>query len=189
MAAEIIDASQRIVTRDVDPAEPALITFGSVNGGTRHNVIADTVSLDASLRATNDEVRALMTERLPAVASSIAAAYGLALDVEITHGYDAGHNDPWLTPIVGAAAERVVGRERLRWEPFPSLGSEDFFAWAETGAPVTMFRLGVGNAVKGCTAPLHSPEFDLDEDALPVGLAVFAETIYHLWEGTHAERA
>ncbi|MGI8575729.1 MAG: M20 metallopeptidase family protein [Egibacteraceae bacterium] len=189
VAAEIVDASQRIVTRDVDPTQPALITFGSVVGGTRPNVIADTVLLDASVRATSDEVRALLTERLPALARSIAEAHRLGLEVEIAHGYDAGHNDPWLTPIVGAAAERVVGRERVRWEPHPSLGSEDFFAFGDTGVPVTMFRLGVGNAVKGCTAPLHSPEFDLDEDALPVGLAVFAETIYRLLEGDHAERA
>jgi amidohydrolase len=68
-------------------------------------------------------------------------------------------------------------------EEHPSMGAEDFFAFGDTGIPVCMFRLGVGNASRGITAPHHSSHFDIDESSLPVGVAVFAETIRRLLTG------
>jgi len=82
--------------------------------------------------------------------------------------------------VVAAAAAAVLGDERVMRVPEPSLGSEDFYAFGETGLPVSMFQLGVADPARGITAPHHSPDFNLDEAALPAGVAVFAETIRRL---------
>jgi amidohydrolase len=180
VAAELVLAAQRIVTREISPVKPALITFGLIEGGTFPNVIAPSVRLGATVRAVHPEVRDHLLRRLAEVAHGVAATHRVTADVAVGRGFAPGSNDPDLTAVVGEAAQAVVGVESLVWEPEPSLGAEDFFDFGATGIPVCMFRLGVRNDAAGITASHHSPAFDLDEAALPVGVAVFAETIRRL---------
>ncbi|CAN5695226.1 M20 family metallopeptidase [soil metagenome] len=180
IAAQIVTGVQQLVTREIDPVQPVVVTFGSIHGGHRDNVIASSVTLTGTIRAVHQHNRELLNRRVPELAHGIAAAHRATVTVDLECGYPVGVNDPELTQVVAAAAAAVLGDERVMRVPEPSLGSEDFYAFGETGLPVSMFQLGVADPARGITAPHHSPDFNLDEAALPAGVAVFAETIRRL---------
>ena len=177
VAAQVITAVQNLITREVNPVQPVVCTFGSVHGGTRHNVIAPEVQLEGTIRALHQHNRDLLLERVPALIRGIAEASRATVDIDIERGYGVGVNDADLVDLIEASARAVVAPEQIFFEPDSGLGAEDFFAFGETGIPVAMFFLGVRNVAKGIDGAHHSPDFDVDEDALPHGLAVFAETI------------
>jgi amidohydrolase len=176
IAAQIVLAVQQLVAREVDPVQPVVVTFGTIEGGIRNNVIAPSVTLTGTIRAVHAHNRALLCRRVSEVAHGIAAAHRASATIEVVAGYPVGVNDPALTKLIAASAEAVLGPERVVDAPDPTLGGEDFYAFGETGLPVSLFWLGVANPARGITAPGHSPEFDLDEAVLPAGVAVFAET-------------
>ncbi|MBA2529310.1 MAG: amidohydrolase, partial [Euzebyales bacterium] len=180
VAAQVITAVQQVVSREVDPVTPVVVTFGSIHGGTRHNVIATSVTLDGTIRTVHQHNRDLLLRRVPEVIRAVAATHRANATVEVETGYPVGTNDPALSVVVTGAAAAVLGPARVVAEPEPTLGAEDFYAFGSTGLPVHMFLLGVADPSRGVTAPHHSPEFDLDEAALPAGVAVFAETLRRL---------
>lgn len=180
VAAQIIAATQQLMTREVNPVTPVVFTFGSIHGGTKRNVIASHVDLSGTLRTVHRHNRERLVTRLPEVARAIAQAHRATVTVHHEAGYDVGVNDPALSELVAASARAVLGEHRVVAELEPTLGGEDFYAFGSTGLPVSMFLLGVANPERGIVAPNHSPDFDLDEDALPAGVAVFAETIRRL---------
>jgi amidohydrolase len=175
-AAAIITALQQVVAREVDPVQPVVLTFGTITGGSRYNVVATSVELRGTFRTLHVHNRELLRRRIPEVVAALASAHRTLADVDIVHGYPPGYNDPWLTELLTESARGVLGRERVLHSPEPSLGAEDFYEFGATGLPVSRFLLGIANPERGITAPHHSPEFDLDEAALPAGVAVFAET-------------
>jgi amidohydrolase len=183
VAASFITNAQQIITREIDPLKPAVLTFGSIHGGTRHNVIAPSVTLEATMRSLYPDTRDYLVERIQQMAHAIATANRTSATVSVERGYPAGYNDSALTRLVHTAAQSICSEECVIVEEHPSMGAEDFFAFGDTGIPVCMFRLGVGNASRGITAPHHSSHFDIDESSLPVGVAVFAETIRRLLTG------
>jgi metal-dependent amidase/aminoacylase/carboxypeptidase family protein len=175
IAAQIVLAMQQFVAREVDPVQPVVVTFGTIQGGTRHNVIAPFVTLTGTMRAVHEHNRELLQRRVPEIARAVAATHRATATVEVTSGYPVGFNEPSLTELIAESARAVLGRERVIAEPDPTLGGEDFYAFGGTGLPVSMFLLGVANPTLGIDAPHHSSAFDLDETALPAGVAVFAE--------------
>lgn len=180
IAAELVSAVQQLMTREVNPVTPAVFTFGSIHGGTRRNIIATTVELSGTLRTVHSANRERLVARVGQVARAVAEAHRATVKVRHTPGYDVGVNDPALSELVATAARAVLGAHRVMHERYPTMGGEDFYAFGATGLPVSMFLLGTANPERGITAPNHSPDFDLDEDALPAGVAVFAESIRRL---------
>ncbi len=180
VAAEIVSAVQQLLTREVNPVTPVVFTFGSIQGGTKRNVIATSVELLGTLRTVHRHNRERLVARIPQMVRAVAEAHRATVSVRHIEGYDMGVNDPALTDVVASAARAVLGEHRVVAELEPTLGGEDFYAFGSTGLPVSMFLLGVANPERGLTAPNHSPGFDVDEDALPAGVAVFAETIRRL---------
>jgi amidohydrolase len=180
VAANFIANAQQIITREIDPLKPAVITFGSIHGGTRHNVIASSVTLEATMRSLYPDTRAYLIERIQQMAHAVASANRTSATVSIEHGYPAGYNDTALTRLVERAARSICGDDCVTLEEHPSMGAEDFFEFGSTGIPVCMFRLGVANPSRGITAAHHSSHFDVDESSLPVGVAVFAEAVRRL---------
>jgi amidohydrolase len=180
VAAGIVTALQQLVTREVNPVTPVVLTFGSIHGGTKRNVIATSVELLGTLRTVHRHNRERLVARIPQVVRAIAQAHRATVSIHHIEGYDMGVNDPALTEVVASAARAVLGEHRVVAELEPTLGGEDFYAFGSTGLPVSMFLLGVANPERGVAAPNHSPDFDVDEDALPAGVAVFAETIRRL---------
>lgn len=183
VAAHVLTAIQSAMTREVDPVKPAVVSFGTIHGGHRENVIADSVAIGGTLRSVDADVRAMLHRRITEVAHGVASALRATCDVEITPGYGVGVNDHHLADVIGRASAAVVGSQRVVWQRRPSLGAEDFFDFGRTGVPVAMFRLGVGSRELGTDAPHHSSDFDVDEAALTDGVAVFAESIRRIQEG------
>jgi len=167
IAAEIVGAVQRIVSREIDPLQPVVISIGVIRGGYRRNIIADQTVLEGTIRCLDETVRKSIPGRLERIVKGICDAHRAHYDIEFELGYPSVFNDPALVnracAILRDAGETVVEL------PEPSMGAEDFAYFAQA-APGVYLRLGVG--FPGIVDPpmTHSPEFRLDETALAVGV-------------------
>ncbi len=168
MAAEAVLAFQSLVSRRVDPLEPAVLTLGSIHGGTAPNVIPELVELDGSLRYYAPEVRETLVRGVGEVAAGIAAAHGGEARVEVDAGYPVTRNDPEITRRVGAALARALGPDAVR-DAVPTMGSEDM-SFLLDRVPGCYLHLGC-SPDPARAAPLHSPRFAPDEACLPIGVA------------------
>ena len=171
-AAQALTALQAVVSRSVDPVQPAVVSVGRFEAGSAPNVIPDEARLAGTLRSFDERVRELLRRRLREVFEGSAAAAGCRAEVELLPGYPAVINDPGAVTSARRAAERTVGRERVH-EPPPLAAAEDF-AYFLQQRPGAFLFLGAGNAERGITAPHHSPGFDIDESVLPRGAELLA---------------
>jgi amidohydrolase len=167
VAAEFVVAVQQIVSRNVDPIEPAVVTIGAIHGGTTHNVIPSRVRLLGTVRAFDANVRAKMPERIERVLRGICEASGATYAFEYLWRYPVTTNDPVQTQYVRALAERVVGAGRVADVP-KLMGAEDFSFFAER-VPACFFTIG-SNGGESSAFPHHHARFDIDESALETGV-------------------
>jgi amidohydrolase len=166
-AAHVITALQTIVSREVPPTLAAVVTLGSVHGGQAFNVIPDEVTLTGTIRTFDAALRRSMPERVTRIASGIAEALGCRAEVEVRSGNPPVVNDAAVAELARRAAARVVGEENVV-EPEPTMGGEDMAVYFER-APGCFVFVGSANPARGLDQPHHSPRFDFDEDALPIG--------------------
>ena len=171
-AAQGVVGLQAVVARSVDPLQAAVVSVGSLHGGTAPNVIPDDARLHGTMRSFDDGVRETLRRRVYEVLDGAASAAGCRLEFELRPGFPAVFNDPRAVERVRSAAARVVGPERVV-EAAPMAASEDF-AYFLKAVPGAFVFVGAGNAAKGITAPHHAPTFDIDEDALPRGAELLA---------------
>lgn len=172
-AAHVIIALQSFMTRRIDPNEPAVLTFGTIQGGVRDSIIGEEVLLRGDLGAMNDRLRNGLPKRLEKVAKSAAGALGASAEVEFWLGYPTVVNDPQLTELVAQVGREALGKRNVVVVE-PNLGGEDF-AYFQKKVPGVMWRLGVWDRARFAEPPRqHDPKFDLDEAALPVGARVTA---------------
>jgi len=163
-AAQIILNSQTIVSRNVDPLKPCVVTFGTVNGGTTNNIIPAEVVLTGTVRTFDPAVQALAERRLREIAEETAKAFGASCQVDYMLGYPAVVNDAAMVDFATGVAKRVLGEGCLY--PFdPVMGGEDFAFYLQK-LPGAFIFLGAGD---GHEFPHHHPAFDIDERALPMG--------------------
>jgi amidohydrolase len=168
---QVGSALQTLVTRERSPAQPAVLTIGSIHGGTAGNVIAERVEMKGTLRTYDPALRTALRQRLEAMAAGIAAAMRAQAAVEWDPGaYPPTVNDPAIVEVVRRAAERVVGAAGLV-EHEASLGGDDM-AFFCAAVPGCYFRVGSANSERGLDAPHHSPRFDFDEAALAIGVDI-----------------
>ncbi len=172
VAGQVITSLQNIVSRQINPLDSAVISIGIVEGGYRANIIAPEVEMKGTVRTLKEETRQKMPERIERIVSNVCAAFGADYEIDYRFGYPAIWNDADAVEMVRLSAEEVVGEENVR-DVEPTMGGEDFAYFARE-APGAFFRLGTGNPEKGTDYPGHHPMFDIDEDALPVGLKVMA---------------
>jgi amidohydrolase len=169
VAAEIVQALQLIVSREVDAQQPKVLTIGRIQGGTRYNIIADKVVMDGTLRAFDPAVRADLKARMQRTVKGVAEAQGTTASLRfIAPGYAPTVNDPALTRRAVPSLERVFGKagvEVIR----PLMVAEDFSVYG-TKAPAVFLILGTRNRAKGIESVNHTAEFDIDEAALPLGV-------------------
>ena len=153
MAAEYVLAIQTIVSRERSPFDPAVVTVGSIHGGTKHNIIPDEVHLQLSIRTYKDEVRQQIVASLERIARGIAIAGGVPddrmpiVEASKTEYTTSMYNDPALTARVASAIERAIGKDNVVERP-PAMASEDFpFLGLENHQiPIMMFSLGAIDA-------------------------------------------
>jgi amidohydrolase len=171
-AAYAIAGLQSVVARSVDPIQPAVVTVGSLHAGSAPNVIPDEATMQGTLRSFDEGVRETLRNRVREVLEGSAAAAGCRVEFTLHPGYPAVVNDPAAVDRVRRHAAVVVGEAKVI-EPDPMAAAEDF-AYFLQQVPGAFAFVGAGNAACGITAPHHSPRFDIDESALPVGAELLA---------------
>jgi amidohydrolase len=181
VAAEFVCAVQRVVSREIDPLQPAVVTIGSIHGGTTHNVIPSTVTLLGTVRAFDAGVRERMAERIERILRGVCEAAGASYQYAYLWRYPVTSNDAAQNAYLRGLAERTFGPERVLTAE-RHMGAEDFSFFAER-VPACYFTLGsCGGA--GSAYPHHHGRFDLDEAALAEGVKFW--TAVALDSGEHA---
>lgn len=173
MASEVISTLQQIVSRQIDPLSPTVLTIGQIHGGSANNAIAPSVKIGGTVRTLDPEVRNSIEERMEKVIKGVTEGLGGTYKFEYRYMYPVLLNDESLLPGIESSVSAVLGEGRFSISK-PSMGGEDFSFYAQK-IPGIFFRLGVRNEEKQATYPLHHPKFDLDEDALPYGAAILAQ--------------
>lgn len=171
MAGQFVANVQAIVSREISPVDSAVLTFGSIHGGTVGNIIPETVTLKGTIRTLLPETRELVAEAAKRYAEATAAASRGKVSVQIHQGVPSLFSHPDFIALFEKGAKDLLGSDKVVTLPNPSMGGEDFAFYVEK-IPGLFFRLGVGRAGEP-NAPLHSPAFIADESALPVGAAAF----------------
>jgi amidohydrolase len=172
VAAECITALQSIKSRRLDTFEPTLLTIGKINGGKSPHAIAEEITLEGTVRTFTPEVRKRIEELFRQTVSGVCAAYGAEYSIDYEQGTMVVYNDPKLVAASLPVLRNTVGESNLF--EFPQrMGAEDF-SYYEQVVPGFFLRLGSGNKAKGIVAESHTPEFDIDEDCLVVGVKVLS---------------
>jgi len=171
IAGHVVSALHSLVSRYVSPLDAAVLTIGTIRGGTVRNVVANEVTMEATLRTTDDGVRDTIVEKVKAVVGNVAASFGGAGATDVSYGYGSLVNDATVVDLVAATALDVLGPDSVVWKEKPSMGVEDFSYFLKE-RPGAFYHLGCGNAAKGISAAIHASNFDIDEDCLPTGVAM-----------------
>ncbi|MEH0157186.1 M20 family metallopeptidase [Limibacter armeniacum] len=171
IAGHVITALQSLVSRNISPLNSAVVTLGTIRGGTKHNVIANEVRMDGTLRTLDPETRQFCYRRLQEIVSNTAKAHGGEGEVIFKPGDTALINHDEAVDVAKANAELLLGKENVTLKEQPSLGVEDFAYYLEKTSGA-FFHLGCGNEEKKTTAGAHTGWFNVDEDCLPIGVAL-----------------
>ncbi len=171
-AAQGLVALQSVVARSLDPLDAGVVSVGSFHGGAAPNVIPDDARMHGTLRSFSEGVRRTLRSRVRDVLDGVSVAHGCRLEFELRPGFPAVVNDPACVDAVREEASRIVGRDAVIDSP-AMLASEDF-AFFLREVPGAFVFIGAGNPEKGIEAPHHSPRFDIDERALPIGAELLA---------------
>jgi hippurate hydrolase len=172
-ASAIVTALQTIVARRLDPGAAAVVSIGSIHGGTAPNIIPERVTMTGTLRAMRPEVRALLHDELVSITTAVAAANCATAKVTINHGPPPIVNTERESGWARDAAERVLGEGSVVPFGVTNMGGEDFACYLER-IPGCFLRIGAREP-GGEPAPAHSPGFIAAEESIFVGAAVLAE--------------
>jgi amidohydrolase len=187
VAAEMVQALQTIVSRQIDARSPSVLTIGEIHGGRRFNIIADRVEMRGTVRALDEAVRADLKERMARTARGVAEAHGTTATLHWEgDGNPVTSNDPALTRSTVPTLQRVCGASNVI-EVKPQMGAEDFAHYARR-IPGCYLKLGVRNAERGLTAMIHTEDFDIDEAALPFGVRALASVMWDFLGSPGKER-
>jgi amidohydrolase len=171
IAAQVVMALQTIVSRTVDPIEPAVVSVTQFHAGTTYNVIPEEAKLVGTVRTFDKALRARIPKEMERIVKGVTEAHGAEYEFAWQDGYRPVINDAKVTARVAEVAKRLFGEERVVTLP-PNMGGEDFSAFLEK-APGTFFYTGGGNVARGIVHPHHHPRFDIDETSLDLSLRLF----------------
>jgi len=169
----LVTSLQSIVSRNVDPFEQAVVTIGVFQGGTRYNVIPETVKLEGTVRTFSEEVRQLVYEKIKLLTENTAKAFGTTVDLDYKMTYPPLINDSELVEEVFPILNNLLGEKNVIRVNRGAPGGEDFAFFAKKVPSVFMF-LGYDKE-DGKTVQVHNPKFDFDDKVLAKGVASFVE--------------
>jgi len=172
IASHIIVALQQVISRNAGPKQPSVLSFGKVVADGATNIVPDEVHIAGTFRAMDEKWRAKGLERITAIATGLAESMGGKCEVNISRGYPVLNNDQELTARMKCFAEVYLGKEQVD-DLDIALGAEDFAYYSQV-VPACFYRLGTRNEQKGITSFVHTPTFDIDEDALASGPGLMA---------------
>lgn len=173
-AAALIGALQTIVSRQLDPAQPGVVTVGTISAGSAANIIPDSAQLSGTIRATTSATRALLTGELQRISEAVATAYGLTATVSFRGGTPPIVNPAAPVSWAREAVTHVLGATALVPLGTTNMGGEDFAQYMQT-IPGCFMRIGAREP-GGSVIAAHSPRYYAAEDALFIGAAVLAES-------------
>ncbi len=172
-AGQLITSIQSIVAREVHPCFPAVITVGAIHGGDAANVIASHVILEGTIRTTSQETRSVCIASLQRMAKAMEQLHRVETSFSLVEGYPPVINNPVAARIATEVAAAIVGQDKVKDQPLPSLGGEDFSFFLQK-VPGCLVRLGAKHTELH-DAPAHSPRFDFNERVLPTGALFLAQ--------------
>lgn len=172
VAAHVVTGLQTIVSRTVDPTQPAVVTIGKISGGSNFNIIAQEVELKGTVRTLDPALREEMPRVIERVAGGICRSLGADYRFQWIDHYPVTVNDVGMCDLVGACASELLGPEAVITQGV-TMGAEDMSYFLRE-RPGCYFFLGSANSAKGLDKPHHHPQFDFDEAVLPLGVEMFA---------------
>jgi amidohydrolase len=175
VAAEIVTALQSIVSRTLDPTDPAVLTVGTIAGGARSNIIAERVVLEGTVRTLNESTRQRMPVLMEGIVRNIAEMHGAGHQFEYKQGVPSVFNNPELVAAMAPTLVKLLGKDKaLEWKP--QMIAEDFSFFGQK-VPGFYFFLGVKSPAQAAAAPLHSPNFSPDERSIPLGIRILSHLL------------
>jgi amidohydrolase len=173
VAVQVYQALQYLVSRENSPFHPFVITVGSLQAGSAANVIPSEATLLGTARSLDPKVSEALPARIERLVAGVCQSMRAEYEYSYLQGYPSLVNDEGFTERAVASVRGLLGEQAIHRISNPEMGGEDF-AYFTQRVPGMMFRLGVGNEARGIVHPVHSARFDIDEDALPLGVAALA---------------
>lgn len=175
VAAHVVVALESMMTRRVDPLDPAVLTFGMIQGGTRDNIIGDMVVLRGNIGALDESLCRSLMEELEKTVKGVTQGMGANYKLKYIHGYPTMRNDPAMTAYVQKIAGTLLGDGNVE-ACKPTLGGEDFSFFLQK-VPGAMFYLGTHDPASGAPISNHDPRFNPDERAIPLGMKLMTHLV------------
>ncbi|MCH7943664.1 MAG: amidohydrolase, partial [Proteobacteria bacterium] len=173
-AGEIIVALQSIVARITDPLDSAVISVTMMKAGEASNIIPETATLTGSARTFTDAVRDLVETTMKRIVEGIAAAHGATATLDYVRGYPATVNHPAESKIAARAAAAAIGAQNVVHDFAPMMGAEDFSYMLRERPGCHVF---IGNGEGDAHPMCHSPDYDFNDDILPIGVSYWARLV------------
>jgi amidohydrolase len=176
VAAQIVNALQTIVSRNVDPIDSAVVTVGELHAGTKVNVIPDTARMSGTIRYFKPDLKGFFKKRIEQIIAGICQSFGASYDLEYWELYPPTINDVGMAEFVRSQAEQVIETPLGIVPECQTMGGEDMSYFLQA-VPGCYFFLGSANPAKDLAYPHHHPRFDFDETALPMGVEIFVRCV------------
>ena len=176
VAAQVVNALQTIVSRNVSPIDSAVVTVGELHAGTKGNIIADTARMSGTVRYFNPEFKGFIQERVEKIIAGICEIHGANYDLEYWGLYPPTINDVEMAELVRSIAEEVVETHAGIVPECQTMGGEDMSYFLQS-VPGCYFFLGSANPQKDLAYPHHHPRFNFDETALAMGVEMFVRCV------------
>ncbi len=179
IAGNIIVSLQSLVSRSISPLNSAVITIGSIHGGTGGNIIPDEVEMIGILRTLDPETREFMQKRIAEVIESVSKALGGEATLYIRESYGALINNEEAVDSVKEAAIKILGEDNVVTLEYPNMGTEDFSYFCQN-TKACFFNLGCRNESINAIFPIHSSKFMIDEACLEIGVKLQVENVLRI---------
>ncbi|MBW4549124.1 MAG: amidohydrolase [Symplocastrum torsivum CPER-KK1] len=176
VSAQIVNALQTIVARNVDPIDSAVVTVGELHAGTAQNVIAGTARMSGTVRYFNPKLEGYFGKRLEQVIAGVCQSQGASYELDYWHLYPPVINDVKIAELVRSVASEVIESPVGIVPECQTMGGEDM-AFFLQAVPGCYFFLGSANPTKDLAYPHHHPRFDFDETALGMGVEIFVHCV------------
>ena len=176
IASNIVLSLQEVIAREIAAPKAAVLTIGKIVGGFAYNVIPNEVVIEGTIRAFEEPVRQYLAKRIGEIGKGVAATFRGGCDFEMDWGAPPVVNDDAMAKLAAEAAAKALGKENVVTAFNPVMGGEDFAYYLEK-APGAFMALCSVNPEKHADAPHHNPKFDVDEDVLYRGSAVFVSIV------------
>ncbi|CAG7857838.1 hippurate hydrolase [biofilm metagenome] len=176
-AAQLINNLQTIVSRTINPADPAVVTITQIHAGNTWNAIPDSVLIRGTFRCFNSAVQSLIAHKIKQILDAVCTTFDISADICFNPenpGYPVTFNTEAETALARRAAAEIAGEDGIQTNPTPSMGSEDF-AFMLQNKPGCYIWIGNGSSENSCL--LHNPHYDFNDEILPIGAAYWVELV------------